>query len=81
MRELLRTNEPVVLSFAEALLRDAAIEFYVADTNISIVEGSIGAFPRRLCVDEDDESQARRILIDAGLAHELVDAPAQGSRR
>ncbi len=70
--DLLRSNNPVLLSFAEALLREAGIGYYVADTNMSIVEGSIGAFPRRLQVLAPDWAAARRLLIDAGLEHELV---------
>jgi hypothetical protein len=74
MREIVRTNDPVLLSFLDALLREAGVPFHVADTNMSIVEGSIGAFPRRLCVSEDDWLRARRLIYDAGLAGELVDA-------
>jgi hypothetical protein len=71
MIELLRTNDAVLLSFAEALMRDAGIRFFVADRNMSIIEGSIGILPRRLLVDEEDVEEARRILEDAGIAHEI----------
>lgn len=71
MIELLRTNDPVVLSFVEALLRDAGIHYFVADQNMSIVEGSLGIIPRRILVPDEDLAAARRVLIDAGLAHEL----------
>lgn len=73
MRELLRTNDPILLSFATSLLKEAGLAFHVADTHISIVEGSIGAFPRRLLVLEADEAQARQLLLDAGLGLELSD--------
>ncbi|MDZ7713816.1 MAG: DUF2007 domain-containing protein [Rhodovibrio sp.] len=66
MRELLRTNDPVKLSWIQALLADAEIETLVLDTHTSIVEGSIGAIPRRLCVLAEDLERARRVLDDAG---------------
>lgn len=67
MRELIRTNDPVVLSFAETLLRDAGITTVVADQNMSIMEGSIGILPRRLLVAEDDFQAASRLLREAEL--------------
>ncbi|MEZ5856771.1 MAG: DUF2007 domain-containing protein [Hyphomicrobiaceae bacterium] len=71
MHELLRTNNGVLLSFVESLLNEAGITFHIADVNISFAEGSIGAFPRRLLVAEDEHAAARRLLVDAGLADEL----------
>ena len=38
---------------------------------MSIIEGSLGVLPRRILVHDDDNSQARQLLRDAGLAHEL----------
>jgi hypothetical protein len=71
MRELVRTNDAVLISAIEALLSGARIPHVVADRNISVLEGSIGAFPRRVLVAEDDVVAARRLLQDAGLGHEL----------
>jgi len=71
MIELLRTNDPVLISFVEALLRDAGIAHFVADRNMSIMEGSLGVLPRRVMVGEDDAEEARRILTDAGIAAEI----------
>src|SRR5690606_35870493 len=65
MRELVRTNNPALLSYIEALLKDAGLSFFIADRNISVVEGSIGAFPRPVLVAEEDEPAARRLLADA----------------
>jgi hypothetical protein len=64
MKELFRTNDPVRLSWAEAVLAAAGIPSVVLDTHTSIIEGSIGAIPRRLMVEEGDHARARR-LIDA----------------
>lgn len=77
MLELLRTNDPVLISFVEALLGEAGIEWLVADTHMSVVEGSIGAFPRRVLVPSDALSRARRLLIEAGLGHELGSGDAR----
>lgn len=70
MIELIRTNDPVVISFVESLLRDADIRYFLADQNMSVMEGSLGILPRRILVDEEQENQARRLLKDAGIAHE-----------
>ena len=67
MTELLRSNDTVLLSFVEALLRDAGVEFVIADGNMSVLEGSIGAFPRRVLVLDEHLAQSRRVLVDAGL--------------
>lgn len=71
MEELFRTNNPVTLSFAEVLLRDAGIEVMIADQHMSILDGSIGVLPRRLLVDSDRIAEARQIIRDAGLENEL----------
>jgi hypothetical protein len=71
MIELFRSNDPVVISFAEALLRDAGIEHATVDQNMSIVEGSIGILPRRVLVLRSRHEDARRLLSEAGLGREL----------
>lgn len=71
MIELIRTNDAVVISFVEALMRDAGITYFVADQNMSVLDGSIGILPRRIMIDEEDAEAARRILTDAGIAHEI----------
>ena len=72
MREVLRSNDAVVISFAQAILQELGIANFVADQHISVVEGSIGAFPRRLLVDAADVTAARRALTEAGLEIWLV---------
>jgi hypothetical protein len=66
MREVLRSNDPVRLSWLVALLSDAGITAVLFDAHMSIVEGSIGALPRRLMVEDDDHARALRVLRDAG---------------
>jgi hypothetical protein len=67
MRELLITNDLVLMSYVEALLADASIDAVIFDRHISLMEGSIGAFPRRLLVDEGRWPQAARVMREAGL--------------
>jgi hypothetical protein len=71
MRELVRTNDPVLITAIEALLNGARIKHMVVDRNMSVLEGSIGIFPRRILVDEEEFDAARRLLKEAGLAAEL----------
>lgn len=66
MRELLRCNDPVRLSWLRALLADAGIDSVVFDQHVSVVEGSIGAIPRRLMVLTEDWDAAARVLTSAG---------------
>ncbi|HEY3916256.1 MAG TPA: DUF2007 domain-containing protein [Stellaceae bacterium] len=62
MRELLRTNDSVRLSYLQAMLVSAGIEAVILDSHTSIIEGSIGAIPRRLMVKDEDETRARDVI-------------------
>ena len=62
MKELFRTNDFVRLSWAQAMLASAGIDAIVLDTHTSIIEGSIGAIPRRLMVEEADHRRAMALL-------------------
>jgi len=73
LRELVRTNDLVLISAVGALLDGANIHHVVLDQNMSIVEGSLGLLQRRILVDDEDNRAARQLLTDAGLAHELRD--------
>ncbi len=65
MKELLRTNDVVRLSWLQALLTDAGIGCLVLDQHTSLVEGSIGAIQRRLMVGERDHARARAVIVQA----------------
>ncbi len=71
MIELIRTNDVVTLSLAEALMKDAGIHCLIADQSMSVLEGSLGLLQRRLLVEEGRSDEARGILRDAGLEAEL----------
>ena len=66
MREILRTNDVVKLSWIQALLADSGIQTVLLDVHTSIIEGSIGAIPRRLAVIDDDYAKAMTLLRAAG---------------
>jgi len=67
MEELLRTNDMVLISYIESMLSDVGIAHHVMDTNMSVVEGSIGVLPRRIMVAGDQIDQARRIVREANI--------------
>ena len=76
MKELLRSNDPVLISYVSALLTEENIDFIVADLNMSVLEGSIGALPRRVLVESDRLAHARQILNGAGIGHVISDDDA-----
>jgi len=63
--------EESLIGMGATLLNGARIKHIVVDQNMSVLEGSIGVFPRRILVGEDQLTMARRLLADAGLGHEL----------
>ena len=69
MKELLRTNDPVEISWVTTVLADFHIEPLVLDTHASVVEGSIGAIQRRIMVADEDYDAARRVLKDFAPKH------------
>ena len=64
MKELLRSTDPTVMAFASALLQGEDIDCFQMDVNMSILEGGIGIFPRRLMVHPDDHDAALRVMRD-----------------
>lgn len=65
MKEILRANDPVLLSWVVAMLRAEGIEAVILDSHTSILEGSANAIPRRVMVGDDDQVRAERLLDDA----------------
>ena len=74
--EVVRSNDLVHLSWAQAMLAADGIDCLLADTHISSVEGSIGAFPRRLLVLDEDRERAVRVLAEAAGAGSMT-SPAE----
>jgi hypothetical protein len=71
--EILRTNDLVLISVIESILKAERITYFVADQHMAAVEGSLGFLPRRILVDTSEAARARRIIAEAGLAGELRD--------
>ena len=67
MKQLLRTNDITSIAFAKALLQGEGIDCFEMDVNMSILEGSIGVFPRRIMVIDSDYDRAVRTLEDNGI--------------
>src|SRR5258707_9388525 len=72
--EILRTNDLVLISVIESILKAERVVFFVADQNMAAAEGSLGFLPRRILVDGEEEGRVRRLLVEAGLGKELRDA-------
>ncbi|MCV3270642.1 putative signal transducing protein [Roseobacter sinensis] len=64
MKELLRSTDPTVIAFATALLQGEDIDCFEVDVNMSVLEGGIGIFPRRLMVRTEDHEIAARVMLD-----------------
>lgn len=64
MKELLRSTDPTIIAFASALLQGEDIDCFQMDVNMSILEGGIGIFPRRLMVHTDNHDAATRVMSD-----------------
>lgn len=75
MAELVRTNDPGIISVVEGLLSGADIPYHVSDRNMSVLEGSIGAIQIRILVHEDNEDEARELLTEAELGNWLRPLP------
>lgn len=67
MGELVRTNDPGLLSVIEGLLEQAQIPHHVADRAMSILEGSTQLIQPRVLVPDEREAEARTLMVDADL--------------
>ena len=73
MVEILRTNDLVLISVIESILKAERVAYFVADQNMAAAEGSLGFLPRRILVDAQEAGRVRRLLVEAGLGKELRD--------
>ena len=71
MVEVARSNDPVVISFVQALLKEEGIDAVVADQNMAVIEGSIAVWRRRVLVPVDHEDRALAVIADAELDADL----------
>jgi hypothetical protein len=73
MRELMRVNDPVLISYVEALLKGAGFQPIFLDRNMSVLEGSLGILPCRVLIGEDDWEAARQPITNADLGHWVIE--------
>ena len=73
MVEILRTNDLVLITVIESILKAERVAYFIADQNMAAVEGSLGFLPRRILVDSEEKERARRLIAEAGLGKELLD--------
>jgi hypothetical protein len=71
MKELIKSNDPVLLSYIDALLNEADIFHEIADIHLGTLDGMIGVLARRVMVNEADLDAARDIIRTA------IDNPPQ----
>jgi hypothetical protein len=71
MAELVRSNDPGLLSVIEGLLAEAGIPHDVADRNMSVLEGSNVVIQQRVQVPDEREEEARELLVNADLGEWL----------
>lgn len=83
MKAVIKTNDPLLVSFVLDLFKKEGIKAFEFDQNFSVMEGSIGIFPRRIMVIDDELERARELLKEAGLGHELEPQkkPSRASKR
>jgi hypothetical protein len=72
MRDLITSNDPVLLNFVEVLLTEAGIDVVVFDGNMSAVQGTLGAVQMRLAVPTESWAKARSLLEEADLGQWIV---------
>ena len=64
MKEILRTNNLILISRIQSILNDAGIQNKLLDTHASNIEGNISAIQRRLVVSNDDFQQSQKLIND-----------------
>ena len=62
MKELLRSNDPTIIAFSQALLQGEGIAWFELDVHMSILDGSLGILPRRMMVADRDLFRARALM-------------------
>lgn len=64
MKELMRTTDPTLIAYAQALLQGEGIATFDLDVHMSVLDGSLGILPRRLMVRDADHFLATSVLRD-----------------
>mgnify|MGYP001437300972 CR=1 FL=1 len=72
MKELIRSNDIILINWLQVLLKHSGIEAVVFDSHMSVLEGSAGAIQRRLMVLDEQYKDACLLVEDAGEAELIV---------
>ena len=62
MKEIIRTNDLILISRIRSILNDSAIQHELLDTHTSIIEGSINAIQKRIVVSDDDFIHSEKLI-------------------
>lgn len=65
---IVRTNDIAAISAVEGLLTAAGIPCFVADRDMSVIDGLINAIQMRVLVADEHEREARELLSESDLA-------------
>ena len=63
MKELIRTNDLILISLIQSILNDASIKYELLDTHTSMVEGSINAIEKRIVVSNNDFKRSQNLIL------------------
>ena len=64
MKEVLRTNNLILISRAQSILNEAGVHNQLLDAHASNIEGSISAIQRRVIVSDDDFQKSKKLIND-----------------
>ena len=62
MKELIRTNDLILISRIQSILIESDIQHELLDVHASIIEGSINAIQKRIVVSNDDLKRSQQLI-------------------
>ena len=62
MKELIRTNDLILISRIQSILINATIHYDLLDVYVSTIEGSINAIQKRIVVSNDDFNLSQELI-------------------
>jgi hypothetical protein len=64
MKELIRTNDLILITKIQSILNNAGIQYKIFDSHASIIQGSINAIQKRIVVFGNDFKQSQKLIQD-----------------
>ncbi len=71
MKDLLFSDNPVIISRVSALLGSEDIEFVVLGAHASLWGGGIGAIQSRVMVEQNKHTKAVRLIRESSIANDV----------